>query len=75
MRSQNNRCFFLLIVFFDEIADFLLRHDVKPDGRLVQKQHFRFVKQCRDQFAFHPLAQRKFAHLYVKNVLNLKKFN
>src|ERR1700722_9705701 len=69
---QNDRRFPLGIDPRDELANRLLRHDVEPDGRLVQVDDARAVQECRRKIPAHPLAQRQLAHRGTQKILHLE---
>ena len=63
-----------MIVFGNELPNLGLHRHIQPDRRLVQKQDLRAVQERRRQLAFHPLAERKFAHLLFQQGTQFQQF-
>ncbi len=59
----------------DKITDRRLRRNIETDGRFVEKEQFRSVKQtCRD-LATHPLAERELSNRLVQNICKTEPLN
>src|SRR5260221_633037 len=51
------------------------RRNIEADGRFVEKEQFRSVKQtCRD-LATHPLAERELSNRLVQNICKTEPLN
>src|SRR6266545_2993072 len=62
------------IVDAQALAHPFLTDDIQSDRRFIEKQDTRLMNERSDQFHFHSLAQRKFAHHHVHFVSHLQKF-
>jgi hypothetical protein len=51
-----------------------LTHHIQSDCRFIEKKHPRLMNERSDQFHFHSLAQREFAHHHIHFVSNFQKF-
>ena len=54
-------------------VDILLCHDIEPNRRFVEKDNCRPVEETGHKLHLHPLTQREFPHMHIKQVLNLEK--
>ena len=68
MAGEQNRDLPHLLIVPQESLNVVLGDHIEPDGRFIEKQHFRRVEQGGNQFHFHPLAQRKFPHRLARAV-------
>jgi hypothetical protein len=59
----------------DEVSERQLGHCVEANGRLVQKQDRRCVKQGRGKVASHSLTQAKLSHGHVQEGLQIQDFD
>ena len=57
-----------------KLPDVIFGDHVQADGRLVEKQQRRIVKQRRGQIAAHALAERELAHRRVQVVADAQNF-
>src|SRR5437763_15499000 len=62
------------VVGAQELANGFLGDDVQADGRFIQKQDFRLMKQRGNQFHLHALAEGKFADHDIELVADRQQF-
>ena len=74
MAREQNGDFMRGVVAAQELANGFLGDDVQPDGRFIQKQHFRLMQQGGDQFHLHALAQGKFSNQDIELVADSQQF-
>src|SRR5574341_343306 len=73
MARQQHRRVVPPVVGQNKVADGGLRGHIEADGRLVQKEHFRAVKQGGRQLTLHPLAQAELADLFGEQRLEVEQ--
>ena len=61
------------VVLGQETAQAKLHGNIQAQGRLIQEEHGRAVKQAGDQFALHAFAQRQVADGLGEQVLHLQQ--
>ncbi|MNJ74782.1 hypothetical protein D3C77_717700 [compost metagenome] len=61
----------LTVHILQEVANFRFHNDIKPNGRLIEEQNRRVMKQRGDQFTAHTLAQTELAHRTIQQILQL----